>query len=214
MPNWVYNSIVIEGKKADLKKFLDKAKHIDEGGVHDFSFWNFVTPPVDHLEEYHADNGWTKDPNTGEMVQSGNTPFNWYNWNIDNWGTKWDACEVSTEFIEGSLLVQFSTAWDKPDPVFEAMTEQHPELSFDFEWEEEQGWGGKALGQNGIYTNTENWDIPNSHADYIALGRSDSCNCNHNNDQEYWFADCPPLTEEEIASDKKRDEWVKVILSK
>jgi hypothetical protein len=198
MPNWVYNTIVIEGKEADIKKFLDKAQRTTNG-VHNFSFWNFVTPPLDHLDEYYETNGWTKDPNTGETIHTGNTEFNWYNWNINNWGTKWNACEVSVEFIEKNLLIQFSTAWGQPDPVFVAMTEQHPELSFDFEWEEEQGWGGKALGESGIYTNTESWDIPESHADYVALGRTDSCNCNHSEHEDYWYNDCPRVNQEEMA---------------
>lgn len=36
---------------------------------------------------------------------------NWYNWNCENWGTKWGAYE--TEFKDNDILF-FCTAWSKP----------------------------------------------------------------------------------------------------
>ena len=36
---------------------------------------------------------------------------NWYNWNIDNWGTKWD-CYSHVEIDEGEI--HFDTAWSTP----------------------------------------------------------------------------------------------------
>jgi hypothetical protein len=208
MPNWVYNSIGVDGKTEDLQSFIAKATkprpwQDSEPDEERFSFWNFIAPDPTKLDLYFETNGSSKDPITGEVVRTGDNEFNWYNWNIENWGCKWDASEITIDDSqgEGYFLIQFSTPWGMPTPVFQAMAEQHPELTFDFEWEEEQGWGGKAISKAGVYTEVDSWGIPESHADYLAISRKESCVCNHE-EQEYWYNDCPPLTEEEVEAQR------------
>ena len=54
----------------------------------------------------------------------------WYDWNIENWGTKWDAYDVDVHRPTAEeLYITFDTAWAPPVPVIQAMQEQHPELS-------------------------------------------------------------------------------------
>lgn len=184
MPNHVYNTVTITAKtKEDLDAFLRKASAQER----EFSYWNFITPPAEALAsgEYWATRGWV----AGQ--ESGNTPNNWYNFNTREWGTKWDVYDL--EFTRDNDLharAAFCSAWSPPTPVFEAIAEQHEELDFSFYWEEEQGWGGEAYGTEGQFVIEKEWDIPDSHADYVALDREDSCNCNQD-DREYWFKDCP-----------------------
>jgi hypothetical protein len=55
----------------------------------------------------------------------------WYDWSIENWGTKWGAC--SPEIVnqsEHSIEYKFDTAWSFPEPVIRKMAELFPELSF------------------------------------------------------------------------------------
>lgn len=193
MPNYVYNSLTIKAKnKQDLDAFLQKARHEDR----DFSFWNFVTPPQEALDsgEYHAEHGWSK-----EHGDTGQTINNWYNFNNREWGTKWDAFDVDgwSDDVpnEHSHSFTFTTAWGHPYPVFVAMTEQHPELEFDFTWEEEQGWGGEAIGAGGDFSITNDYGIPESHADYEERDRLYGCNCELSDDQSDWYDDCPRETE-------------------
>ena len=37
----------------------------------------------------------------------------WYQWNVNNWGTKWDICDVGIldDTEEDSISFEFSTAW-------------------------------------------------------------------------------------------------------
>lgn len=46
----------------------------------------------------------------------------WYDWRVENWGTKWD---IKYEYLEvdddDTLIVKFDTAWSPPDKVFDAM---------------------------------------------------------------------------------------------
>jgi hypothetical protein len=64
-------------------------------------------------------------------------------------------------------------------------------LEFDFYWEEEQGWGGEAIGAGGYYSITKEWDIPNSHSDYVERDREESCICSWADDKDDWYEDCP-----------------------
>jgi hypothetical protein len=204
MPNWVYNSVSISGDQDKLDAFVAKAtaphpETFDEatGKVvytdkPEFSFWNFVAPPEEAVKsgEYFGTRGFID----GE--KKGDSPNNWYSWNNREWGTKWDAChldphEIEVEGDNASKSYSFETAWGIPEPVFEAMVKQHPELNFDFECEEEQGWGAEYRGEEGEISMVKQWDIPDSHADYVERDREHSCNCAWGENTEDWYADCP-----------------------
>jgi len=54
---------------------------------------------------------------------------NWYDWNITNWGTKWDACDLdlvsegyTSKYAE--LIVTFDTAWSPPTEFYNQLVEQ------------------------------------------------------------------------------------------
>lgn len=185
MPNYVFNTVTITAtNKEDLDAFLRRAAAQER----EFSYWNFVTPPAEALAsgEYWGTNGFI----AGERV--GDTPNNWYNFNTREWGTKWDATDVDlTRENDLHATASFTSAWACPEPVFRAIAEQHEELNFKFYWEEEQGWGGEATGEGGEYSVDKEWDIPNSHAEYVGLGWEERCNCQSEDDREYWFKDCP-----------------------
>lgn len=193
MPNWVTNRVYVFGSKDALEAFDKQARKepITRQPKEDkevvLSFANFIAPPQEALDsgEYHATNGFEN----GEHI--GNTRNNWYNFNNREWGTKWDACGADLERLDGQLSYAFETAWGQPTPVFEAMTKQFPNLEFEFWWEEEQGWGGEATGSEGFFSETDSWDIPDSHADYVDRMNEDGCICAWEHDQDDWYDDCP-----------------------
>jgi hypothetical protein len=200
MANYVYMSVNAQGDH-DAMTALRTALNTKPRLVDDkdwdpdkdqFSYHAFITPDQDVTDtEYHSTNGWK------DGVQVGNTPGNWYNWNLANWNTKWDANEVAITWAtndEGELWgmsVSFNSAWDAPYPVFKAMTEQHPKIDWTFDWEEEQGWGGRAQGVGGDYEVLREWDIPNSHKDWADLEQDDRCVCSWEDDKTEWYEDCP-----------------------
>lgn len=202
MPNWVYTKMTVRGSKDGLDAFAEKAarkytvKTMDfptteiVEKVHDepLSFWNFIEPEDKDAYFTVADSTRTRDP------------LNWYNWNVANWGTKWDACDVGTDRDTDDWLdYEFQTAWSPAEPVFSAMAAQHPDLEFEFYCEEEQGWGVVYIGQGGTLRVSRQWDIPNSHADYEDLGRE--CICESYPDRENFFSDCPRSTAAEELED-------------
>jgi hypothetical protein len=214
MPNWVYNNVIITGEREDLIAFRDKAARLapngisndgvleySDGDTQELSFWNFKEP--DNKHAYFASSSGTKPEGyegwTAEQKMVHDLKFSgdgWYDWNVREWGCKWDASDVSMadniQDKEQQLHYNFNTPWSVAEGAFIAMVEQHPTLEFQFYAEEEQGWGIEATGMNGEFSLTKEWDIPQSHADYVALGREENCNCGDgDDDQEYWFEDCP-----------------------
>ncbi len=57
----------------------------------------------------------------------------WYNWNCENWGTKWNAYDCKQ--IDGG--VQFDTAWSAPRPVIEKLSQMFPDVKIEHLWADE-----------------------------------------------------------------------------
>jgi Ferredoxin-like domain in Api92-like protein len=56
----------------------------------------------------------------------------WYEWRCEHWDTKWNACDGEvTDIGDGSLHVQFDTAWSFPFPILETAVSAFPQLLFE-----------------------------------------------------------------------------------
>jgi len=226
MPNWVFNNLTITGKEQDLKKFMEKAskpymtyhkgvRSQNEDGSWSYdadkineqlnespiSFMNFASP--EDIDAYfgasdYKPEGYDKLSMDEKMaIAMKHSSDGWYDWNVRNWGTKWDACNPSLNSDDpssGSLSYSFDTAWSPAEGAYRQMVEQHPELEFEFHCEEEQGWGVVYDGLEGELSVNREWDIPESHADWVALDREDSCSCSYTEDPEDMYDDCPANT--------------------
>jgi len=211
MPNWVYNTLYCHGSEADLDALaefftmdIEIHKWNPQMGTDDlvtetvpFTYMamrNPFLPPynVSH-EEYHSVHGYSN----GE--QTGNTAGNWYNWNNKYWGIKWDASVQGVERDTELLTYNFDSPWGPPDPeMFLEMSEKFPFIAFTHSYEEEQGWGGEYEFQNGDISESNEWDIPSCHAEYVERGRD--CICEFEDDPEYLYPDCPKNVAEGIDS--------------
>jgi len=53
------------------------------------------------------------------------------NWQYDNWGTKWGACDTCyLYFNEGHVTIAFDTAWGPADTWIHTMSDMFPDLEF------------------------------------------------------------------------------------
>lgn len=103
MPNWCNNTLLIVGPKDQIEKFYE-TNIINE----EFDFNNTIPCPEELLE--------------GE---------GWYDWCIENWGTKWDAVDTFIQRKnENILYIHFDTAWDPPINWLEKIQDIYPELNF------------------------------------------------------------------------------------
>jgi len=203
MPNWVSNSIRIKGSKEELQRFAQQAGSSHKRMYHDLtadglawvegerdehlSFWNFIKPDDSILDQY-----WGEEPRKATLEEALKHEGNhWYDWNVRNWGVKWDASSVYFEDWDGELAYDFDTPWGYPEPVIQAMVEQYPTLEFTVRFLEEQGWGGEAYGANGEFSITDEWEIPCTHEERMAHIGYCYCEEMRDDDAEYMYDDCP-----------------------
>jgi hypothetical protein len=181
MPNWCYNSLSIEGSKEEIsaiKTQLNKPFTI----MHDQ--WNMETGKMEltetaysnpvfafhniynHTQAGISDEEYIQQPDHSLPIEEamkfkGN---HWYDFNVREWGTKWDVAVrdgedyPETELMEESdtsLAYRFNTAWSPPLPAIEALSGQYPDVEFNLSYEEETGWGGENLFIDGSGTEIE-----------------------------------------------------------
>jgi len=93
MPNWCSNTIEIKGDKESIDEFK---KFLDEGNGKDWFNFFLPTPP--------------------ELKEDG-----WYEWNVQNWGCKWncDAQNWSLSEDGTSILFSFDSPWAPPIALYE-----------------------------------------------------------------------------------------------
>ena len=81
----------------------------------------------------------------------------WYQWNVNNWGTKWDISDVYFEHQaeEDSITFEFCTAWGPCVEAFHTWAEQDGRVQFTLEyWEPGMGfvgrtkWDGESLSED------------------------------------------------------------------
>ena len=209
MPNWCYNSLTIEGDSAliaDIKRQLNKPF------VQTHDSWNATTGNMElsqtqysnpvfafhniynHTQDGVSEEEYLKQPDHKQPLEEalmfkGN---HWYDWNVRNWGTKWDVAihdedkYPDTELMEESetsLAYRFNTAWSPPTEAISKLSEQYPDLDFELSYEEETGWGGLLQFEAGNVNEIETYD--------------NKCrDCDSNNTMEYCENDCGEICNE------------------
>ena len=184
MPNWVFNGLTIEGNPDSVNK-LKEQMNAPFKRVHDsvwdsetktviekevsypapvFAFWNIIKPT--DLEAYNKQSDYTL-PMTEQLKFAGD---NWYDWNVRNWGTKWDVAvseedrNPDTYYEEADngdnkvIYYNFNTAWSPPHPAIAELSKQYPDLLFTLSYEEETGWGGECEFLRGEQISTSEYD--------------------------------------------------------
>ena len=165
MPNWVTNTLTITGDAQLLATIADTVKAGDS--------------PDDDAEAGAPISFQRIIPRPGEA------DADWYDWNVNHWGTKWDACRPETEHSDDALVYRFDTAWAPPMPVVAALSTAHPAATVSLDYEEEQGWGGAISFLGGEIVDESDYDIPMSHQERHELDKG--CWCGPDNPV---FPDC------------------------
>lgn len=128
MPNWCENRLVVNGSKEVVEQFLTD-------GINDSDEWTIGTyfPIPEELVDTTSP---SKETNT-ELIEKYGVD-NWYDWNIRNYGCKWD-CEAydtpSTDDInygggDGTLDIGFDSPWSPPTVWMDKISKKYPDLDF------------------------------------------------------------------------------------
>lgn len=138
MPNWTDCFLNVKGDDTQVKKFDEKfhgrTPHYDgkEADEITFSFAGIVPVPKEVLAmpyspEYKPDE--TMDDRRKQVCG--------YNWQIANWGVKWDVTMYEVEYGEGFGYYHFQTPWSYPLEWLIKASKMFPELKFELEAFEE-----------------------------------------------------------------------------
>ena len=129
MPNHVTNQLVLySDKEGEAQRVIDEIGGEEEEIYIDFEK---IIPPPDNM---FRDNLGTKDRE--ECARTGRP--NWYDWQVENWGTKWNAYSQSIEDDGyGQFTLTFDTAWAAPEPIVAALKAKYPDVHFYGSWLEE-----------------------------------------------------------------------------
>ena len=141
MPNWCNNRVTVF---SDDTESVKKIKEIFESK--DSVFGKIIQEP-----------DWKRLPNEkGEFPKvkqhfgkdgqllfethefpDGKNDDRWYHWNISNWGTKWDACNVEIGYADESQIeVTFDTAWSPPEPICARLREMFEDIHVSWFYDE------------------------------------------------------------------------------
>ena len=140
MPNYCNNVVEIRGPVKVVKALVDH--RLDFQKIHPY-------PP--ELDITAGREGADDSPEQIALVAAEESNLkkygykNWYDWCVNNWGTKWnaggdnDAMQVDFDEDQGDqgiALFQFDTAWAPPLGVLEKLMDTHPELSIECRYHE------------------------------------------------------------------------------
>ena len=140
MPNWAYNNMTVESDGSEtgdeqLRCFVNVA--ITEDNKLTFSGHlpmpeelDIGSAPYNKIrDEESLNEAWAKlaDSETSDFERESITKQikmyvnkkkigyeSWYDWNVDKWGTKWDASDSHVTFSKSGVQINFNTAWDLP----------------------------------------------------------------------------------------------------
>ena len=141
MPNWCYNRVSI---------YSEDKKQIDEL----FDIFNNPEP----FNKLIPSPKWSETPNedgelpvldehkdadgnvvftTSKFPKSGKNDDRWYDWQIQNWGTKWEPTDIDVEQTDDmELELTFNTAWSPPEEICRAIRNKYPDVTVSWFYDE------------------------------------------------------------------------------
>ena len=159
MPNWVMNELTcIFQTSEELDAFKKEANteelfassfpmpevlegtsspHLAPGdfinGVNKRKNTNFIT-----LEEVASCNDEWDAHRAKEIIQNikafQQTGYHdWYTWNLDNWGVKWDASNCKSKELSdfNTIVFSFDTPWGTPEHFVRRLSKKYPNATFE-----------------------------------------------------------------------------------
>jgi hypothetical protein len=141
MPNWCENNLTVTGTKESLDKWRIALSNDDS--MNPLLKFNKLIP----LPEEEKDN--------------------WYDWRVQNWGTKWDIVgddepgEEPYDSNDDSYGYSFDTAWGPPIELFENIMVDFPGVRFELAYVEPgMCFAGHLIIDNGEVISHDQYNEP------------------------------------------------------
>ena len=140
MPNWCYNRVSIYSENIDqVTELFDIFNNPEPfNALIPSPKWS-ETPNEDGelpVIEEHKDSDGKVLFTTHKFPKSGKTDDRWYDWQVQNWGTKWEPADISVEQCDEELEITFNTAWSPPEDICRAIRNKYPDISVSWFYDE------------------------------------------------------------------------------
>jgi hypothetical protein len=115
MPNWCSNSFEVQGTKEQIDKF---EAFLEKGDGK--NWFDFFLPTPAELSETDSSN---RDEEVTNQLLEKYGAADWYSWNINNWGCKWN-CDAQdwTRSNDNAISFWFDSPWGPPTALYEHIT--------------------------------------------------------------------------------------------
>ena len=137
MPNWCYNEISMYGEPEDIKAI----KELITSKESPFDF-NKIIPMPKEMENTESLFKGTEEESQALIDKYGAN--NWYDWRLNNWGTKWNITEADVEAGDEDIYATFDTAWSPPEGIHNYLQEKFPDVQISWFFREDgmqaAGW--------------------------------------------------------------------------
>ena len=127
MPNWCNNNITIRGSKDTVEQLWKDAQAAD-------GLLEAMVPPPENMFR-----GAIGQKEREQCAEQG-IP-NWYDWQVENWGTKWNVSIEGLEFHDNEdgtaeITGWFDSAWAPPTQAMETYGSENPDVSITLDYHE------------------------------------------------------------------------------
>ena len=125
MPNHIYNVVTFDCPHERTAEIL-KAVEMEGCELGSIDFEKLIPMPEDVY----------RGPLGQKEMELYPGDKNWYDWSIDNWGTKWNAYGYDYLLHKEDAIV-FNTAWFAVPQIIAKLSETYPEVTMDYCWADE-----------------------------------------------------------------------------
>ena len=167
MPNWCTNRTTFAGPREELSKLrgslsgpegtLDfqhfmpmpaELEGIKSGGItiDGVQYRNWRS--IENADGTSRDIGMSRE-DVAELVRKYGAA-DWYEWNSQNWGTKWNPGSANVSEESGGVVYDYDTAWSPPVGFLDKVAETFPQVTITNMYiDEAWNFGGVARWENG-----------------------------------------------------------------
>ncbi len=165
MPNWCQNAILFKGETSEVTKLIETVAGSD---TH-LSLAKIIAVP-EELTKVSSPN---RDEKTAERLVQLYGAKDWYDFQVQNWGTKWDVeaqiihdtshgvpgYQTYKEPKERFVRMEFDSAWSPPLAAIEMLAKQFPKVNIYHTWDETGcDFSGYSMYSGGELVEQQEWD--------------------------------------------------------
>ena len=160
VPMWMFpmaiacgNTFILKPSPTDPSASLFMAKLLKDAGLPDGVF-NVVQGDKEAVDALEKELSNKEGEGVFQLLRPrpSDQEENWYSWNVENWGTKWETSVYSWEKLnDNSIRMNFDTAWSPPIAFYDFLAQNTEWYVTATYCEEGMGFVGRNIGGDDEY---------------------------------------------------------------